>query len=56
MHHSNDIIPPSATQRALKCLGVALLTLVALAAMQPDFPARLYDLLLVGELTLLSCW
>jgi hypothetical protein len=46
--------PLSPAFRALKSLGLALVTLMALAALQPEVPAHLYDLLLIAELTLLS--
>jgi hypothetical protein len=55
MQRPSEIDPPSPALRALKCLGFALVTLIALAAVQPEFPARLYDLILLAELSLLSC-
>ncbi|GLK88089.1 hypothetical protein [Pseudomonas turukhanskensis] len=43
----------SPLRRAVKSLGLALITLMALAALQPEVPAYLYDLLLVAERALL---
>ncbi|MEN0106567.1 MAG: hypothetical protein AAGC84_09090 [Pseudomonas sp.] len=56
MHGFPDIDPPTPGERALKCVGLAAFVLIALCVLQPEFPARLYDLLLYGELTLLTCW
>jgi hypothetical protein len=54
MSRQSNIEPASSAFRALKSLGLALVTLMALAALQPEVPAHLCDLLLIAELTLLS--
>ncbi len=52
--HPSDVNPSSPFQRAARSIGFAVITLVALAATQPEFPLRVYDWILSLERFLLT--
>lgn len=54
MHTASDLTPSSSFQKAAKSIGFALITLLALAATQPEFPARVYGWILFLEEFLLT--
>ncbi len=54
MHSTSHAAPSSPFHKAAKSIGLAVFTLIALAATQPEFPARVYDWIIALDQLLLS--